>query len=208
MMSGWPLFSFPCKHILSVIPGRGSCRGSAVKPISGRFEGQPRPSTSDYISWNGHTSFIVSHHYVSVEMIETIINCTKLGKACGPDNLSIEHLKYSHVVLLIHLKLLFSAIFAHNFVPDDFGSGIIVPLVKDKTGNINSVDNYTPMTLTPVVSKVFEGVLLRLCENYLVNDELQFGFKSGLSCSDAIFALRAITNHFISNGSSVFIARG
>jgi hypothetical protein len=46
---------------------------------------------------------------VSVESIENVINSMKLGKACGPGNLSVEHLKYSHVVLLIHSKLLFSS---------------------------------------------------------------------------------------------------
>jgi hypothetical protein len=35
---------------------------------------------------------------LSVEMIEDVINSMKLGKACGPDNLSAEHLKYSHVI--------------------------------------------------------------------------------------------------------------
>jgi hypothetical protein len=39
-----------------------------------------------------------------------------------------------------------------------------------------------------------------------LSDELQFGFKSGsLSCCDAIFALHALTNYIIANGSSVRI---
>ena len=103
------------------------------------------------------------------------------------------------------MKLLFGAILAHNFVPDDFGSGSIVPLMKDKTDNINSVDNYRPITLTTIGSKIFEGRLLRMRESCLSSDELQFGFKSGLNCCDAIFALRVIVNHFISNGSSVLL---
>ena len=37
---------------------------------------------------------------LSVEMIEDVINSMKLGKACGPDNPSVEHLKYSHVIIL------------------------------------------------------------------------------------------------------------
>lgn len=122
----------------------------------------------------------------------------KRGKACGPDNLSIEHLKYSHVVLLIHLKLLYYSMIAPiSFVPDDFESGVVVPIIKYKTGNINSVDNYRPITLTPIVSKVFEGLSLRMCESYLKSDEQQFGFKSGLSCCDSIFALSTFfTLHF------------
>ena len=54
--------------------------------------------------------------------------------------------------IVVHLKLLFGLIFLHGFVPDDFGSGIIVPLIKDKSGNMNDIHNYRPITLTSVQS--------------------------------------------------------
>lgn len=100
-----------------------------------------------------------------------------MGKACGPDSLSAEHLLYAHPSLIVHLKLLFGLIFLHGFVPDEFGSGIIVPLIKDKSGNLNDTHNYRPITLTPVISKVFENVILSICQHCFMTDELQFGFK-------------------------------
>jgi hypothetical protein len=45
------------------------------------------------------------------------------GKACGPDNLSVEHLANAHPSLIIHVKLLISFIFSHAYVPDDIGAG-------------------------------------------------------------------------------------
>ena len=36
-------------------------------------------------------------------------------------------------MILIQLKILFNIICIHGFVPDDFGIGIVVPVVKDKT---------------------------------------------------------------------------
>jgi len=66
--------------------------------------------------------------------------------------LSAEHLLYVHPSLVVYLKLLFGLIFLHGFVPDDFGSGIIVPLIKDKSGNMNDIHNYRPITLTSVQS--------------------------------------------------------
>jgi len=47
----------------------------------------------------------------------------------------------------------------HCLVSDDFGNGTIIPLLKDKTGNFNSLDNYRAMTLIPVISKLFELVI-------------------------------------------------
>jgi len=53
---------------------------------------------------------------------------------------------------------------------------ILIPLVEDKAGDLSSVDNYRPITLSPTLSKVFEHVLLAVFGNYIISDELQFGF--------------------------------
>jgi hypothetical protein len=127
------------------------------------------------------------------------------NKACGPDNLSAEHLQYAHPSLTIHLKLLFNAIFTHSFVPDKFGLGIIIPLLKDKTGNVTDVHNYRPITLTPIFSKVFENLILQLCQDYFLTDELQCGFKQGLGCIDIIFAVKTTVNYFVERGSCVML---
>jgi len=66
---------------------------------------------------------------------------------------------------------------AHGHLPCSFGEGFIVPLVKDKSSNLNSSDNYRPITIIPIICRVFEHVLLSLCEDVLYTDELQFGFK-------------------------------
>ena len=45
-----------------------------------------------------------------------------------------------------------------------------------------------------------------MCNCYLSSDELQFGFKSGLGCSEAIFTLRSTIDYFNANGSAVYVA--
>ena len=47
-----------------------------------------------------------------------------------------------------------------------------VPLIKDKTGNVNDVNNYRIITLSAVISKLFEMVVLFICDEYLVSDPL------------------------------------
>ena len=97
---------------------------------------------------------------MNVELIDKCSRSLKLGKACGPDELSAEHLVHAHPSLIIHICFLFCSMILHEFVPDKFGVGLIVPLVKDKTGDINNVSNYCEITLITVISKLFEGVLL------------------------------------------------
>src|SRR5207245_253657 len=41
---------------------------------------------------------------------------------------------------------------------------------------------------------------------FMDNDELQFGFKKGVGCRNAIFALRQVTDYFTERGSNAFIA--
>ena len=44
--------------------------------------------------------------------------------------------------LVIHLNLLFCDICKHWYVLEKFGSALIIPLIKDKSGNVNDIDNY------------------------------------------------------------------
>ena len=97
---------------------------------------------------------------VSVELIDNCIRDMKKGKACGPDDLSAEHLLYAHPSLVVHLNILFKGILLHGSVPDNFGAGFSIPLIKDKTDNVNDVNNYRIITVSPVVSKLFEMVVL------------------------------------------------
>jgi hypothetical protein len=71
----------------------------------------------------------------------------KLGKARGPDDLTVEHILHAHPILIAHLCCLFKAIILHSYVPDDFGHGIIVPLVKDKSGELENFSNYRVLLL-------------------------------------------------------------
>ena len=130
---------------------------------------------------------------VNVELIDQCVAKLKLGKACGPDDLSAEHIVYAHPSLLAIICRLFRLIAAHRYVPNGFCSGTIVPLIKDKARNLNDIDNYRPITLIPVVSKVFEHVILTLLEDHLISDDLQFGFKRNRSCDDV---LRATVDYF------------
>ena len=93
---------------------------------------------------------------------------------------------------------LFRSLILHGFVPDKFGVCLIVSLVKDKTGDINIVENYHEITVIVVISKLFEGVLLEICNELLQSGHLQCGFKMGLGCSNAIFSLRTASTVYAS----------
>jgi len=65
----------------------------------------------------------------------------------------------------------------HGFVPDSFGIGIIVPIIKDNIEDITDVNNYRGITLSPVTSKLFEYCMLHKYESYVTSYDLQLALK-------------------------------
>jgi len=47
-------------------------------------------------------------------------------------------------------------ILMHGFVPDKFGLGVTVPVLNDKLGDVTAASNYRPITLSSIISKIFE----------------------------------------------------
>ena len=44
---------------------------------------------------------------------------------------------------------------------------IIVPIVKNKCGNLSDNNNYRPIALATIISKLFESAILHQCEMFL-----------------------------------------
>ena len=129
-----------------------------------------------------------------------------MNKSAGHDGIVSEHIVHSHPALVVHFKILFSMILKTGHVPDEFGMGVVIPIIKDKSGNPSSIDNYRPITLSAVISKVFEHCLINLFAGFISSDNLQFGFKSGIGCSHSVFTIRTICDYFNQRGSNVYIA--
>ena len=56
---------------------------------------------------------------------------------------------------------------SHGYLPDDFMKTIIIPFIKNKSGDTSNVNNYTPIALVTVASKIFEMILLEMLTPYL-----------------------------------------
>ena len=140
---------------------------------------------------------------VTVEDVDGCLKKLKLGKAAGIDGLTAEHLFYCHPLITVQLSILFNGMLKSGHVPPDFGTGIIIPLIKNTDGNAASKDNYRGITLSPVLSKLFELILILKFGKYLNSSDLQFAFKPKVGCSNAIFTLKSVVKYYAQNGSTV-----
>ena len=71
---------------------------------------------------------------VSVSEITDAIKNAKTGKSPDHQGIYSEHFKYADNRIAVLLSFLFTAIFVHGYIPEQFMISILVPIVKNKTG--------------------------------------------------------------------------
>ncbi len=139
-------------------------------------------------------------HYMIIEAIKEL----SINKSCGLDGITAEHLKYASEKLPHLLSMAITGFFVHGFLPDAMLSVLIVPVIKDKAGNINSKDNYQPIALASIISKIIETIMLIRMETYLLTHANQFGFKKTHGTDQCIFALKELVSRYKSKGSCIY----
>lgn len=140
----------------------------------------------------------------SDEVYEAILQLGN-NKACGLDRITAEHLKYSSHRLHPLLSLCFTGFLTHGVLPDSIMSVLLVPVIKDKAAKLNDLQNYRPIALASILSKVLERILLTRLEMYVHTHDNQFGFKKKHGTDLCIYALKEIVAKYQSLHSSIFL---
>ena len=141
-----------------------------------------------------------------VELIDSSVRSLKRGKATDLDELLAEHLSHSHPALCSILYRLFNAKIKFHFVPSGFGYSYTIPIPKNSFAHFNksvTPDDFRGISISSIVSKVFEKCILDRFSRFLETSDSQFGFKKGIGCSNAIFSVRKVVDNFVTNRSTV-----
>ncbi len=93
----------------------------------------------------------------------------------------------------------------HGYFPDELMSTVIIPIVKNKKGNITDMDNYRPIAITTIISKIVELLMLHRYSSLLQTTDNQFGFRSKHSTDMCVFALQQVIDLYVSMNSPVYI---
>ncbi|KAI5640836.1 reverse transcriptase (RNA-dependent DNA polymerase) domain-containing protein [Phthorimaea operculella] len=123
--------------------------------------------------------------------VYNIIMSLKNSKACGYDNITTKILKMCSLQICYPLAHIINLSFLEGTFPDELKVSIVKPLFKK--GDSLDPTNYRPITLVPILSKVFEKALqVRLNEiltKYGILQPEQYGFRKGSSTTHACFEL-------------------
>ena len=76
------------------------------------------------------------------------------------------------------------------FLPNSMMVTVIAPIIKNKAGDLSDNNNYRPIALATVASKLFESLILSRVSILLTTCANQFGFKKDHSTEMLIFLLK------------------
>jgi len=138
--------------------------------------------TSDIMQTGPTWSF---NHTTSTDLLK-IIQTLKNKNSAGLDCLSNRMLKKEAYRFSVILAPLINESIDQGIFPDCLKQANLIPIFKK--GDPTDPNNYRPIALLPVLSKVFEKVLnlqiTKIIDSGFVDDN-QFGFRQGYSTEDA-----------------------
>ena len=118
---------------------------------------------------------------VSIEQVCTILQNTDTSTASGPDNIPATILSKCATELSVPLTIIFNLSLSSGQFPTFLKRANIVPVFK--SGDRNLAKNYRPISLLPLIGKVFEKAILSHISFHLKGtiSNFQHGFVSGRS---------------------------
>ena len=107
------------------------------------------------------------------------------SSAPRPDGIQASFWKKYAIELAVPLQMLF---IQSGIIPECLKTAAIVPIYK--SGDKSQPSNYRPISLTPIIMKIFERVIRKqvtqiLTESGYLNSS-QHGFREGRSCLSAL----------------------
>lgn len=113
------------------------------------------------------------------------------SKATGPDEIPARFLKIMAPILARPISQLFQQSFSTGVVPRDWKNAIVRPIFKK--GDKSMALNYRPVSLTCILCKQMEHIIVSQMNSFLNSHGLlydrQHGFRSGQSCETALASL-------------------
>ena len=142
---------------------------------------------------------------ITPALIKEAINKLKNDKTDPLYHFNSDCMKNAPPILSEHLAKLFRMYMTHGHLSSVILVSTIIPLIKDKLGDISSSNNYRSVALSSLLLKIFDWIILLLHGDKLSTDELQFGYQQNTSTNMCTWLAIETIDYFLRNGSEVFV---
>ena len=139
---------------------------------------------------------------MSPNEVQNITSSLKSGKAVGPCSIPVFLLKLLSQYISFPPSDIINRSFVNGLFPDLLKLAKVIPLYKKQSSN--DPNNYRPVSLLSVFSKIIEKLmytrLYYFLENYKILYSLQFGFRAKHSTLHALISLTESIKKTIDDG--------
>ena len=130
------------------------------------------------------------------EEVEAALKRLKPGKSAGHDMIDPEHIKYGGEILKIWIQQVCNAIVELEHVPESLKLGIVTPIYKGGGRDPLDTSSYRGITLTSVIAKILESLVLERLQVVLMEKGLPHPNQS----AEAIFSTFEAISQFAQHG--------
>ena len=128
---------------------------------------------------------------LSTENVLSTLKHLQTSKSTGLDNIPAKMLKIAAHVLAPSLTYIFNVSLSTGIFVDDWKDARVNPIYKE--GSRRNIGNYRPISILPIISKVFEKEVFRQLYEYFNENSLlskfQSGFRPGYSTLSALIQM-------------------
>ena len=114
---------------------------------------------------------------INVSNVAMNLSNLKVSKATGMDNLPAKILKISSYLIAPSLTAIFNMSLKSGIYMDEWKMARVIPIYKSE--NRSKCENYRPISILPIISKVFEREVFNQIYRYLNENSLISKFQSG-----------------------------
>ena len=114
---------------------------------------------------------------VNCDEVQKVITLMPSDKAPGIDKISIRVIKHSLPAILPSVTSIINESLASNTFPIEWKTAEVIPVLKE--GDHEKPNNYRPISLLPVLSKLCERIALNQLMPYLVENDRLSAHQSG-----------------------------
>ena len=157
--------------------------------LTGNIKTNTDPITT-YMTGNssGGSLGYFSFREVSQVEVRSVVDLLKSSRAMDVYGLNSFMIKKIKNLIIPKLTAMINQCIRDSVFPDALKIAIVTPVFKK--GDINDPSNYRPISILPVISKIYEALLKNQMMDYFETNSLfaaeQFGFRSGRSTTLAV----------------------
>ena len=146
------------------------------------------PSRGHHLDFMGNPN-INSLYLSPITPTEVSNHLLKLKRSApGDDEICPSIIKHINGLIAHPLAYIFNLCFEQSLVPDELKIARVCPIPK--TGDLKLTQNYRPISILPVISKIFEKLVYTRIYSFLQQNNIlnanQFGFRKGFSTEMAL----------------------